>query len=40
MANKKKFSKKSMLPDPRKRKSRIVMDSELKNMKERIKKKK
>ena len=40
MANKKKFSKKSMLPDPRKRKSRIVMDSELKDMKERIKKKK
>ena len=40
MANKKKFSKKSMLPDPRNRKSRIVMDSELKDMKEKIKKKK
>ena len=40
MADKKKFSKKSMLPSPKKRKSRIVMDSELKDMKERIKKKK
>ena len=40
MADKKKFSKKSMLSDPRKRKSRIVMDSEVKDMNERIKKKK
>ena len=40
MADNKKFSKKSMLRDPRKRKYRIVIDSELKDMKERIKKKK
>ena len=36
----KKISKKNMLPSPKKRKSRIVMDSELQDMKERIKKKK
>jgi hypothetical protein len=36
----KKTSKKTMLPDPRKRKSRIVMESEVKDMNERIKKKK
>jgi|8_EtaG_2_1085327.scaffolds.fasta_scaffold369792_1 hypothetical protein len=42
MADKKKFSKKTMYLSPkdiRKRKSRIVMDSELKDMNERIKKK-
>ena len=36
----KKTSKKTMLPDLKKRKSRIVMESEVKDMNERIKKKK
>ena len=40
MADKKKFSKKTMMPDLRNRKSRIVSDVELKEMNERIKKKK
>ena len=40
MANKKKSSKKTMLLDIRKRKSRIPIPSEVKDMNERIKKKK
>jgi len=40
MADKKKVSKKTMMPDPRNRKSRIPIPSEVKDMNERIKKKK
>ena len=39
MADKKKVSKKTMMPDPRNRKSRIPIPSEVKDMNERIKKK-